>query len=85
MIRNILKESFRCRRKTGVLEEKPAKASLDWKPNGQPAPGPGIEPGLTGSQRGGSSPFIRVVYEFFNISRHSVSESSILYRNHGAL
>ncbi len=32
--------------------EKPAEASLDWKPNGHTAPGPGIEPGLSGPQRG---------------------------------
>ena len=46
MNRNILKKSsVRCRRKTGVPGEKPAEASLDWKPNGHTAPGPGIEPG----------------------------------------
>ncbi len=36
-------------------QEKPAEASLDWKPNGHTAPGPGIEPGLCGPQRGGST------------------------------
>ena len=30
---------------------KPAEASLDWKPNGHTALGPGIEPGLSGPQR----------------------------------
>ncbi len=35
--------------------EKPAKASLDWKTNGHTAPGPGMEPGLSGPQRGGST------------------------------
>ncbi len=49
------KPSFRCRRKTGVPGEKPAEASLDWKPSGHTAPGPGIEPGLSGPQRGGSN------------------------------
>ena len=31
--------SFRCRRKTGVPGEKPAEASLDWKPNAHTAAG----------------------------------------------
>ncbi len=35
--------------------EKPAEASLDWKPNEHTALGPGIEPGLSGPQRGGST------------------------------
>ncbi len=35
--------------------EKPAEASLDWKPNGHTAPEPGIEPGVSGPQRGGST------------------------------
>ena len=35
--------------------EKPAEAGLDWKPNGHTAPGPGIEPGLSGPQHGGST------------------------------
>ena len=35
--------------------ENSAEASLDWKPNGHTAPGPGIEPGLSGPQRGGSN------------------------------
>ena len=34
-------------------EETPAKASLDWKPNGHTAQGPGIESGLSGAQHGG--------------------------------
>ncbi len=45
------KSNFRCRRKTRVPCEKPAEASVDWKPNGHAAPGLGIEPGLSGSQR----------------------------------
>ncbi len=54
--RNKLKKSsFRCRRKTGVPGEKPAEASLDWKPNGHTTPGLGIEPGLSGPRRGGST------------------------------
>ncbi len=35
--------------------EKPVEASLDWKPNGHTAPGPRIEPGLSGSRCGGST------------------------------
>ena len=35
--------------------EKPAEASLDWKPNEHTAPGPGIEPGLSGPQCRGSA------------------------------
>ncbi len=35
--------------------EKPAEASLDWKPNGHTVPGLGIEPRLSGPQRGGST------------------------------
>ena len=34
---------------------KPVEASLDWKSNGHTTPGPGIEPGLSGPQRGGST------------------------------
>ena len=34
---------------------KPTEASLDWKPYGHTALGPGIEPGLSGTQRGGST------------------------------
>ncbi len=34
-------------------EEKPAEASLDWKPNGHTAQGPGIEPRLSDTQHGG--------------------------------
>ncbi len=30
--------------------EKPAEASIDWKPVAHTVPGPGIEPGLTGAQ-----------------------------------
>ena len=30
----------------------PAEASLDWKPNGHMAPGPGIKPRLSGPQHG---------------------------------
>ncbi len=41
--------------KKGVPREKPAEASLGWKSNGHTAPGPGIEPGLSGPQRGGRS------------------------------
>ena len=33
--------------------KKPAEASLDWKPNGHTALGPGIEPGLSGPQHRG--------------------------------
>ncbi len=38
----------------GILEpgEKPAEATMDWKPNSRTAPGPGIEPGLSGAQCG---------------------------------
>ncbi len=35
--------------------EKPVEASLDWKPNGHTAPRLGIEPGLSGPQREGST------------------------------
>ncbi len=35
--------------------EKPAEATLDWKPNGHTAPEPGLDPGLSGPQRGGSN------------------------------
>ncbi len=53
MNRNILKKSsFRCRRKT---REKPVGASVDWKPNGHTSPGPGIEPGLSAPQHGGTT------------------------------
>ncbi len=31
--------------------KKPAESSMDWKPNARTAPGPGIEPGLSGAQR----------------------------------
>ncbi len=41
--------SFRCSRKTGESGEKPAEASMDWKPNGHTAQGPGIKPGLSGA------------------------------------
>ncbi len=41
------------RRKTREPGEKPAEASMDWKPNACTAPGPGIEPGLSGAQRWG--------------------------------
>ncbi len=47
------KPSFRCRRKTGDPGEKPVEASLDWKPNARTAPGPGIEPGVSGAQHWG--------------------------------
>ena len=54
----VKRSSFRCRRKTGVPREKPAEASLVWKPNGH-TPGPGIEPGLSGPQCEGRGKIVR--------------------------
>ena len=34
-----------------VPVDKPAEASLDWKANGHTAPGPGVEPGLSGPRK----------------------------------
>ena len=44
--------SFRCRRKTGVPGEKPAEASLDWKPNAHKCRDRESNPGLIGAKRG---------------------------------
>ena len=37
------------------IHRKPREASLDSKPNGHTALGPGFEPGLSGPQRRGST------------------------------
>ena len=50
-----LKISFECRRKTGEPGEKPAEASMDWKPNAHKAPGPGLEPGTSVVQGEGTT------------------------------
>ena len=47
-------------------EEKPAEASLDWKPNGHTAPGPRIERGLSGPQHRGSTITLPASPRFLN-------------------
>ena len=52
--------------------EKPAEASLDWKSNGHTAPGLGIEPGLSGPQRRGSTATLPANSSHYGILNNSV-------------
>ena len=55
------------------IRGKTCGASLDWKPNGHTMPGPGIEPGLSGPQRGGSAATLPASHKNYFAYSHYVA------------
>ncbi len=59
---------------------------MDWKPNARTAPGPGIEPGLSGAQRRGrtatppTSPIV-VIFNKSNVDSLWTARKKVIYQN----
>ena len=59
------------------VEPEYSEKNLDWKPNGQTAPGPEIKPGISGPQRGGSTATQPAVHDLMHIYKmlpHNVTQ-----------